>query len=142
MLAQPVSTTLSRKGDRMLRVFALAAALAVALPSAPGAQTTAKQLGEWCGPLRDLEAQDGRVKVPQNFGAGYCMGLFDGLRFEGTLRGGGSARFCVPQGTNVLMLIRAFVTYLEANQNDAGTSALAVARRALMRSYPCRTQQL
>jgi hypothetical protein len=123
--------------------FATLVLAAAALPVA--AQTTAKQLAEWCGPLRSVEAEDGRVKVPQSFGAGYCLGVFDSLRFEALARGSdrtAPAPYCLPRGTNALVMIRAFLGYLESNPGEANINPHAVARRALIRTWPCRTQQL
>ncbi len=123
----------------MLSVLAFAALLPCAAP-AP-AQVTAKQLAEWCATLGDIKRDGTKVTVPQDFRAGYCMGFFDTLRYEDRIaRGAGQPQFCPPRGGDASALIRTFTSYLEANPGEGGGQALAVARKALARTWPCKAQ--
>jgi hypothetical protein len=118
------------------------------LPSTSLAQSRAKELAEWCRHLRDVRPEGRNVKVPQDFRAGYCVGVFHSLRFIGgkavRARAADSRAYAFCPGPDVTQfdLIRTFIAFVEANPATANRPAISGARDALARAYPCTSQRL
>ena len=123
----------------LTRILALAVMLCAA--SLPARAETAREVQSSCKDIAHAKSgPNQQITITSNYRSGFCWGTFasvQGLISYVSRDGARILRFCPPEGTTRLDLIRVFSKFVDDKPSAGHQDFMRVALRALSAAYPC-----